>query len=167
MPAAGDPILIADFLKVMRASSDRPLVRCVSSAAQSIPDNATTALQFASEQIDTHGFHDPVTNNSRITPNIGVAAYYRFTGFYCSQALAAPVSFHTWFRKNAGSEIAPGPRVNGLTLTSGLLVTAIIECNGTSDYVQLMCAQDSAGAVNTSASGQLACVLECELVRYV
>ena len=49
-------------------------------AAQSIPASASTPLVFATEEYDTSGIHDTVTNPSRFTIPAGMAGVWRFTG---------------------------------------------------------------------------------------
>jgi hypothetical protein len=141
----------------------KPVVRLVASGTQSMPDNTATALFFsAADEIDTHGFHNPSVNNTRITPT--VAGIYRFHGSYFSAAMTSPSSRSCYFRKNGTTVIAPGPRDGGESITSSQEVTALIECNGTTDYVELMGQQDSSGAVNTAQSAQQSSVFECEFV---
>ncbi len=143
----------------------KPVGRIVATGAQSIPDNTATAIAFsATDEIDTHNFHNPSSNNTRVTPT--VAGYYRFTGSYFSLAMTSPVSRSCYFRKNGTTAIAPGPRDTGAQITSSQEVTAIIECNGTTDYVELMAQQDSSGAVNTGAASQQSSVMEWEFLSY-
>src|SRR3982750_3036163 len=82
MVAAGDIVYASDVQTVKDYTTGRPLVRLIQQVAQSVTSQVTpaTAVTFgaSSESIDTHGFHDTVTNNTRITPNI--AGYYRATG---------------------------------------------------------------------------------------
>lgn len=175
VPVSGQPISSAEYgIRVRDAIIDldarvspilaKPLVRLVQAAAQSIPDNTSTALMFGagSEEIDTHGFHDTTTNNSRITPTI--AGYYRFHGNYQSGTPTTLVVINVFFSKN-GSAIPPTGRGNNGALTQSQSVTGIIFCNGTTDYVQLTALQDSAGAVNTNVITPFISVFECEFLR--
>lgn len=172
MPAAGEPIFIADILKVIRASSERPIVRCVANATQSITDNTVTAIAFAAEDWDTNGFHDPVTNNSRITPNI--AGYYRFTGAVFMGGRTDYVSIDCAMRKNGGTAVAPAERKIFSTAATQVSGTVSVQCtvqmlmNGTTDYCELVVLQDNAAnaAQVTAQSLRFSSAFECELLRY-
>jgi len=164
--AAGDPITASDYAAIKRTSKDRAVCRLEQAAAQSMPDNVATALTFAagSEKTDNDGFHDTVTNNTRITPTI--AGWYEFTGVVWLAAATTPVSREAYFRQNGATSIPGGGRDTGLTITSAISVEpAEIYCNGTTDYVELMCRQDSAGAVNTNVASQQTSTFGCKLVR--
>lgn len=161
--AAGDPINYADLGEIRDLTISKPLVRLVQAVAQSIPDNTATAITFTTEEIDTHGFHDTGANTSRITPT--VAGYYWFFGCYFSAAMTTPVSRSTFMRKNGATATAPGPRDGGASITSSRECSALISCNGTTDYVELIALQDSSGAVNTVVSTQLTSVFECRFER--
>jgi hypothetical protein len=50
------------------------------SGNQTIANATDTFINFAVENYDTNGFHDNVTNNTRITVPAGFAGYYRVTG---------------------------------------------------------------------------------------
>src|SRR3954467_11462650 len=79
MPAAGDPVAATDITTLQSYTTLRPIVRMVQSVAQTaIASGTITACTFTTEDVDSNGFHDNVTNNSRITPN--VAGWYRFHG---------------------------------------------------------------------------------------
>lgn len=173
MPAAGEPIFIADILKIINASSARPIVRCVANAQQSIPDAVITALSFGAEDWDTNGFHDPVTNNSRITPNI--AGYYRFSGTFFIGPRTDFATIDASLRKNAAAApIAPAERkifaIAASQASNALSAscTAQVLMNGTTDYMELCGFQDNAAnvAVLTNQSQRFTSVFECELLRY-
>jgi len=155
--------LATDINNDVAAIAAKPIGRLVASGTQSIPDNVATALMFTTEDIDTHGFHDTTTNTSRVTPN--VPGYYRFYGCYFSGAITTPSTRAAYFRKNGTTAIAPGPRDVGYTISSSKECTALIAMNGTTDYIELMGLQDSAGAVVTNQSVQFSSTLEWEYVR--
>jgi hypothetical protein len=146
----------------------KPLVRLVATTTQSMPDAVQTPLAFVSEDIDTHGFHDPATNNSRITPTI--AGYYRFWGSYWSATLTSPATIDANIRKNGTINLAPGPRRAsggvGTWVQSSIEVPPVtVAMNGTTDYAELVGRQDSGGASTTNQSSQFSSVFEGEFVR--
>jgi hypothetical protein len=164
MVASGDEINASDITDLEDLTIRRPFVRLVQATIQSIPDAVGTALTFTTEDEDLLSFHDPVTNNTRITPTI--AGWYRFYGTYFSATLTTPALFACYMRKN-GTTIPPGNRVtyNAATVSPGVNCTAAISMNGTSDYVEFVALQDSAGATNTAISAYIASTFECEYIK--
>lgn len=167
MPFAGDPVYASDVETIEDYTTERPLVRLVQQANQSIPDATLTALTFGagSEEIETTaGFHDTVTNNSRITPT--VAGYYRFSGVYHTGIPTTLVSIDASFRKNGVTSIPSGTRgFSGSALAQAAMASCIQSMNGTTDYMELMAFQDSAGAANTNVSSRFTSFFECEFLR--
>lgn len=56
------------------------------SAAQALPSAVWTAINFDLETYDTHGIHDPVTNNSRLTVPAGVDRVQMIANLSCVNA---------------------------------------------------------------------------------
>lgn len=154
----------------------KPVCRLVAQSSQSAASNTTVAVTFgtSSEIIDTHNFHSESTNNSRITPN--VAGYYRVTGHAAFGARDDYRVTDSYLRLN-GSTTVPGSsgRVNYPTFsgtnstTSSQVMThseAIINFNGSTDYVELMAVQTNVAAANPNlvVSNQFASVLEVEYI---
>lgn len=173
MPAAGEPVFIADILKMLRASAERPIVRCLATSTQSIPNNTMTALAFGAEDWDLPGgWHDPVTNNSRITPTI--AGYYRVTGTYFTGPRTDYTTIDVSVRKNGATSLAPAERKNFAIAASQQSQALSVSCslqvqlNGTTDYVELMAFQQNgaAAAQVTNQSARFSSVFELELLRY-
>lgn len=162
---AGQIALDVDIAALIRASTQRPVVRLVQAVAQSIPNTTDTALSFTTEDIDTHGFHDTSTNNSRITPNVAGIYYIQGTVFYVANTSKTIVSANIF--KNAGVQAPRGRHLpvaatnGGVSVVTSMLLTA----NGTTDYFELAANQTSGGAILTSAGGSFASVFECMYVR--
>ena len=127
--------------------------------------NTAVAITFTTEDIDTHGFHDNVTNNSRVTPT--VAGIYTVRGAVVFEALTTPVFTAVWIRKNGSTGLPPAARTPGGTSAGGIYTAALVTFNGTTDYVELIGQQDSAGADNTNVSSQYTSVLELVYERPV
>lgn len=158
--AAGDKTLWADVALML----NRPRVRLVATTSQSIPHNvaAGTALQFPSEAYDNYGFHDPVTNNTRITPN--VAGWYTVRGAIHMPARADWTLIQAWYRKNGAVQWESADR-NGTTgnvAQSRSPQAALMDFNGSTDYVELVMhhTNTAAVAVSTTQSVQLSAILE-------
>ena len=158
--AAGDIIYASDFAK--------PIGRIRQVTAQSgIVNGTATAVTFAAaDEIDTDNFHDPATNNTRVTPT--VAGYYNVRG---GVALAGQTDYtvvQAYLAKN-GSALAPAHRITPSTASQTIVLplAATIECNGSTDYFEIyfICTRSGAGTSCTVVSAQFACVLEWEFSR--
>jgi hypothetical protein len=167
MVAAGDEVNASDLTTLEDLTIRRPMVRLVQAVAQSIPDNTGTAITFTTEDLDTYGFHDPVTNNTRITPS--VAGWYRFHGTYFTSTPTFPAvpnaMLACYMRKNL-STVPPGSRTLPVTnvVSPSVACTALVEMNGTTDYMEFVGLQDSSGALNTAISAYIASTFECVFV---
>lgn len=118
--------------------------------AQSLPNNATTALTFDVEDYDTVAGHDTVTNNSRWTVPVGYAGWYELAGGAGFASNASNIRTTQWLVN--GVDI-PSAQIkvnatNGATTCMGTRVITVHLNEG--DYVQLGAFQNSGGALNTS-----------------
>jgi hypothetical protein len=164
-PAAGDPAYASTAIGMWRASAGKPIGRIVATGTQTLNDDTLTAIAFsAADEIDTHGWHDPTTNNTRITPN--VEGYIRFFGTVFFNEQTTPVSIDANWRKNGSTAMAPAGRMPGSsTIASTCSATVVVSMNGTTDYMELMGRQNSAGNDTTHQSAQFSSVVEWEFVR--
>ena len=164
--ASGAPILASTINDIIRGTLNRPTGRMVASAAQALADNTQVAILFAAEDFDSANFHSTSSNTSRVTPS--KAGQYRFTatGFFEAQTATTVVS-DVNIRFNGATNLAPGARVGvpPAGQAFSLSCTVLIEMNGTTDYIELIMRQDSAGADNTNQSIQVSSALEWEYVR--
>jgi hypothetical protein len=116
-------------------------------AAQSIPNNTSTAVAFDTEDWDTDNYHDPVTNTSRLT--IPFTGKYRITAQVALLDSAAG-SERTGFLYKNGTTILEltrlGPRTSSTFPVGGEFALAA------GDYVELMIFQDSGSAQNTNTN---------------
>jgi hypothetical protein len=140
----------------------KPVGRLVDAAGgQSIPHNTTTAINFATEDFDTHAFHSTSSNTSRVTPTL--AGYYQVHGAVSLTSRTDYTGFEAAVRKN-GSPIPAaeryGPGTGNTTQVSN--ASAIVECNGSTDYFEISARHQNgaSAAVLTVASAQFASVLE-------
>jgi hypothetical protein len=118
---------------------------CANAATtQSLPNTTYTKVTLGTEVFDTN-------NNfasSTFTPT--VAGYYIITGSVTIQSAAAAV--YTLIYKN-GSSVAAGTALPATGIFSGIAtVSAVIYCNGSTDYIDLYVYQGSGGSV-TIGSG--------------
>ncbi len=163
--AAAQVVTEADILELQSSSNERPVGRIVAQSAQLLTDNTAQAMAFGSgsNSIDTHGFHSETVNTSRITPD--VPGIYRFYGTFVMGSVAI-VFVEAWFRKN-GIDVAPSDRQNQFSTTAvrSCNISVMLEMNGTTDYVEFVVIQDSAGNNNSSVSGRNTSVVEWEKLR--
>ena len=150
---------------------NKGVTRLVQQAAQALADATDTALTFGagSDDVDTAGWHDEVTNNTRITPT--VAGYYTFTGMMWVPAAADYVSLQVNIRKN-GSTNLPSASRHGPNATSSSrsiqVVTDGVLMNGSTDYVEVLGNQDntaSASRNTTSSGGSTSCTFTAQFIR--
>jgi len=167
--AAGQILEDADLTALKQSSSQKPVGRVTVSGQQSIAHNTYVAIIFNVEDIDTHGQHDLVTNTTRVSPN--VSGLYRAYGYVCLGGRTDYARVEVTIRPNGGTPIAPSfsdrpPLTDaGQTLEYGS--TALVECDGVSDYFEVVCRQQNgaSAAQLTAQSVHLTCSLEWERIR--
>ncbi len=167
--AAGQILEDADLTALKQASSEKPIGRITVSGGQNIAHNSYTALIFNTEDIDTHGQHDLVTNTTRVTPN--VPGVYRFHGTLSIGGRTDFSFVEVTVRPNGGTPIAPStrdrPPLTDAATTLQYGTTALVECDGSTDYVEIVARQvNAASAVQiTAQSVHLTCSMEWEKIR--
>ncbi|MFK0182086.1 hypothetical protein ACIQVR_39750 [Streptomyces xanthochromogenes] len=125
------------------------------SSAQSIPNaNAMTALTMDTELLDPDGGHSTVTNTSRYTPTVA--------GLYFVAGNAGWVANTAGDRRiqvglNGGAVIGSGASMDPTqAVLHGIQTTSFVTCNGTTDYIEIMCAHSSTTALSTTVGGLFA-----------
>lgn len=132
--------------QLFQAQESRVAVRCTNNALQSLVSGTAAAVAFQIEDFDTHGMHDNVTNNGRLTCIV--------PGLYI-------VGGAVTFTANVTGARVAFIATNGITvIRSSVLVPACIGGTETilslstivrlvaGDYVQLGATQFSGGALN-------------------
>lgn len=162
---AGGIVAANDITSFQNLTLYRPLVRLVASGAQNLTLNTMTAITFTgSEDVDTHNYHNPASNASRVTP--GIAGYYRCYGWF--NFTSATSAIETFIGKN-GTALPSGTREESLSagFARGIFTTAMVQANGSGDYFELMALQNVSGGTTqpTNQSGRFSCVLEVEFLR--
>lgn len=160
---AGDIILAATINDLIAYGPNKPVGRIRQGTAQSgIVNSTSTAVTFAAaDEIDTHGFHDIATNNTRVTPT--VAGIYHVTGAVSIAGQTDYTQVQAFLQKN-GTPLAPAHRITPSATANTLVlpVAAKIQCNGTTDYFEIAfnLTRSGAGTSGTAVSSQFASVLE-------
>lgn len=128
-----------------------PLFEAYQSAAQSIANTTIVALGMDTEVTDLYDGHSTVTNNSRYTPV--VAGWYWVVGTYGFAANATGNRFALIYKNGAAVKLGQcGGSAPTAANTGVEQVGALVQCNGTTDYVEVMAFQGSGGALNTDPS---------------
>lgn len=165
---AGDIINAVDINDIFDVTVDKPIGRIRQGTAQTgITNSTNTMVTFtATDEIDTHAFHNPASNSSRVTPT--VAGTYRVTGGVALGGNTDYTQVQAFLAKN-GTALAPAHRITPSATSNTLVlpVSALIECNGSTDYFEIgfNASRSGAGTSATVVSVQFACVLEWELTR--
>jgi hypothetical protein len=149
-------------------TAGKPMVKIQAGAAQSFADNTDVATIFAAADIlDTHNFHDPAVNNTRITPN--VAGTYRLQGVVYLTGATTFTTRKLWWRKNGSLNFAPGDQQGNSVnaVFNKLEATTVDTMNGTSDYFELVVNQDNTAnaPINSNQGGQFSSTIICEYLR--
>ena len=127
-------------------------MRCTPNAAQSIANSTGVFLNFNTETYDTDGFHDTVTNNTRLTVPSGKAGKYRIYGLVeCASNATAHRSCN--LRVNGATYIASvtQPAVTGVSNVTELYVATEYTL-AVGDYVEFGVYQASGGALNSASN---------------
>lgn len=153
-----------DWLYLSDRTYQKPMGRIIRATAQALADATFVAIQFTTEDYDTHAYHSTVTNTSRITPLR--AGYYNFRGSGMFEAQTTGTFSDVVFRMNGTDQLPGGLRIPpGGTSAHGGPAFATMPFNGSTDYMEMLMRQDSAGADNTNSTSPFVCVVEWEFVR--
>ena len=115
--------------------------------ATSLGNVSFTKITFDANEWDTTG---GMVASSRFTPTI--AGYYQISGGYNTGA--ATGQFFVTIYKN-GSSFKRGSMVAGGISGLNTSVSALVYCNGSTDYVELYGYQNSGSSVNTALGNSL------------
>jgi hypothetical protein len=129
-----------------------PAFSAYASAATSAANATLTKLLFATEEFDTNNNF----SSSTFTPT--VAGYYQINGCVNGGYSTLLVTIY----KN-GTEYKRGMQANGTTLTQAI-VSSIVYCNGSTDYIDLYAYQGS-GSTQNFGTGSTATYFNGCLVR--
>lgn len=156
--AAGDLAIWADVADAVRP----PMTKLVQQALQALANATNVAITFAagSEEIDTHNWHDVVTNNTRVT--VTKTGRYRIdaTVAVAASATVTGLTVAIWIN---GSSIQPVIRwkPNATSTATSAYTSALVELTA-GQYVECVANQASGGALNTQASGGINSVLQVQ-----
>jgi hypothetical protein len=140
-------ITIPDATGTMMVSGNMPAFSAYSSY-QAITNNSFNKMVCSNEVFDTANAFDSTTNY-RFTPL--VAGYYQINGHV---ALSAAIGICAVSIFKNGVNFYSGSSASLNTGYTQCNVSGIVYLNGSTDYVELYCFQNSGGTINTiTASG--------------
>jgi hypothetical protein len=118
----------------------KPMFDVRGSAGQSLSDNTSTKVQFNNEQFDIGGYYDPTTNY-RYTPLVA-GKYFIYGRIYITYGSSIVYQRQVAIHKN-GAIVASNYSIGGSSVADygNLEVSAIIDFNGTTDYVEIFAYQ--------------------------
>jgi hypothetical protein len=117
-------------------------------AAQTIADATATKILFATEVFDTHGYFDSGAA-ARFTPLIAGKYLFALTVRMIGGVDQAPLNIALY--KNGAHYASTLIRASGVS-TQGPMISAIIDLNGSTDFVEGFIRQDSGGNMDIEAS---------------
>jgi hypothetical protein len=124
--------------------------RVYHSAHQSLASGILTMLAFDSERFDTDGFHDPVTNNSRLT--IPVTGLYFLWGNVAFAANSTGKR-HLLIQVNGSTNIGEHRTLSVSGTAQTRMMASSVYRLTAGDYVELAAYQDSGGALDVQSTG--------------
>jgi hypothetical protein len=129
-----------------------PEAELIQTAAQSLANNAWTAIALQGETVDTHNGHDTATNNSRFTIPAGWAGYYVVSGlgyFASGTAGVRVVALAKNGTRIRGALARDQPAGDGFG--NGVSTGAHVLSLAVGDYVELHVLHTQGAAINTFA----------------
>jgi hypothetical protein len=151
----GNLVTVPSVTGTAMVSGNMPAFSARAATTQSLPNVTYTKVTLGTEEFDTNSNFA----SSRFTPT--VAGYYIITGSVIVQSQASAVIVLIY--KN-GSSVSEGTALPATGIFSATATTsAVIYCNGSTDYIELYAYQGSGGSV-TIGSGVATQMTGC-LVR--
>ncbi len=150
--AAGAATVVNANITDLRARFGRPpAVSAYKTTSSNVPNSAWTTLALDTEYWDTHGFHDLVANNSRLTVPAGFDGLYaceaqiNFDGNAAGSSRSMAVLIDGWLSVVL-EQVAPSAAatVLGASVPGGLRLAA-------GQYVELQAKQNSGGSLAISS----------------
>lgn len=144
--------------------SASPVCFVKQTVAQSIPNNALTALTFDTEILDTDNLHSTASNTSRVVIG-GTLGWWRVTGHYLNNVNVSGTRVGVAVALN-GTTQTPEPLFFAAgTAATSAVVTTLVQATASTDYVELQAFQASGSAQSTGSGAPFQSTLLVEYVR--
>lgn len=151
-------------------SSSNPFAIVYHNTTQSITTSTWTILNFNSEEVDASGFHDNVTNNSRLTVPAGLGGLYQISMH--ANFAASPtgdrfiaVSLNGSVPGGAGEARPIWSRTRATTEFEAMISISGLMQLVAGDYIEFYVFQNSGGNLNTGNATDRELDNQFELVR--
>jgi hypothetical protein len=134
---------------IQLASNLAPAFRATKSSAQTISNNTLTKLTFDTETFDTN---NNFASNT-FTPT--VAGYYQVNLIYAAHSLTATRAYAMsgYIYKNGSTYAAYEQNITSTADQWGGTFTALVYCNGTTDYIEAYFYQNNGSTGTVSLVG--------------
>lgn len=132
-----------------------PVFSGYAAATQSIPTgNVMTALSLDTELLDSDSGHSTVTNTSRYTATVAGTYFVIATVGWGASATG---DRRIQIALNGAAIIGSGTGADAnQVVTTGQVACTFVTLNGTTDYIEVMAAQNSGGTLSTVGGGVFA-----------
>jgi hypothetical protein len=145
--STGNVLTVSGGVPTWAAPATPSFVGCVvtATANQTIANSTYTALTWNSEDIDTNGFHDNVTNTSRFTIPSGYAGKYRldcYFGFETNTTGGRRLELYVNGVATIKQYELPGLST---AATRQSMILSVVRTLAVGDYVEFFCWQSSGG----------------------
>jgi hypothetical protein len=160
---AGDQVAATDLNTIDLREPALCIVKASGSPVVSIPTGGGP-VAFNTDILNPLAWHSTSTNNSRITPTI--AGYYLIVGNAQLTGATGGTNPRRWaaIRVNGSTQYfgTVFPASAGAVNLGVQVVLDGLQLNGTTDYIELMCGQDSGSSINIGDYGSTR--LSCRLI---
>ena len=128
----GDPedLSASDVLSILDSAA-AILVEATRGTDQTVTANTWTKIQFSTENTDTENIFDPTTNYRATPTKAGLYLVHVHVNMTCADGGYGAVAIY----KN-GVHYAANFTLSGAANTNGLSVTAFVQMNGSTDYIE-------------------------------
>lgn len=100
--------------------------------------NTNRSIPLSSADVyDTTNFHDPVTNNTRVTIPTGKTGYYMISGLFSPSAGISSYAYMSFFKN--GATLYDAQSVKNLATNNFFISTSIPAYLTAGDYVEMYC----------------------------
>jgi len=151
----GSVLQASDYNRVLENVNNYrvpPMVSAKITGTVNIANATPTAIAWGgADDYDTDGFHDPASNNTRLT--LSVAGVWMVTAVVIIAANGAGQRF-AFIRKNGSDTIAAQSQPAQSAFSFAAVVSALVDSNGTTDYVEVVVDQNSGSPLAVDAASR-------------
>jgi hypothetical protein len=145
--STGQVLTVASGVPSWATPSAPAFVGCslYNTTSHTIANNTETTITYDSEYIDTHGFHESVTNPSRITIPAGYAGKYLISATNRYEQSATGARNMNLYVNN--SSVVDMMNLPGNSATTAYLFRSVIYTLAVGDFVQIRASHTSGGSL--------------------